>query len=137
MGLTAGKGVLTQSEAGDPRRLAYALALTPACAALLYLSVTEPLTLIAALPALIGLTFLTLPMRRYFIAFSPRNAFPRNLPAFARWAALYSGAMLVMIVVPPSFEIATRAAIWLTLAAACLLYPLFKAWRRARAVWAE
>lgn len=134
MGLTAAQLPLSAQDAGDPRRLAIALALLPATALLFWTVALAPVALLVAAPCLFMLARLSWPARRYFIAFSPRNAFPRNLPVLARWAALYSGAMLIMIVVPP-LPGTTRWAIWLLLAALCLGFPLLKAWLRSRRVW--
>ncbi|MEM1373295.1 MAG: hypothetical protein AAGF78_02810 [Pseudomonadota bacterium] len=134
MGLTARKSPLTAEDAGDPVSLGRALLLLPVALLLLWSVSLAPLALLAALPALMLTARFGWPARRYFIAFSPRNAFPRNLPALARWAALYSGAMLVMIVLPPMAG-PLRWAIWLGLLGACLAVPLGKAWTRARRVW--
>ncbi|MEM1235294.1 MAG: hypothetical protein AAGH70_14325 [Pseudomonadota bacterium] len=134
MGLTAQKAPFSAADADDPRRLLRALSLLPLALLLLWLVSLAPLAILAALPALVLTARLAWPARRYFVAFSPRNAFPRNLPALARWAALYSGAMLVMIVLPPMGG-PLRWAIWLCLLGACLAVPLLKAWLRARRVW--
>ncbi|MEM9854302.1 MAG: hypothetical protein AAF841_07585 [Pseudomonadota bacterium] len=137
LGLTGAKTALTQEMAADPGRLLIACCVTPVAAFFLYLCFLSAYALLPAALALAGLGYTSPAMRRYFIAFSPRNAFPRNLPAFARWAALYSGAMLVMIALPPALSLETRAAVWLLLAAGVLLFPLIKAQRRARKIWRE
>ncbi|MEM1302223.1 MAG: hypothetical protein AAGH17_06560 [Pseudomonadota bacterium] len=136
MDLSVGSTHLTSQDAADPARLARALWLLPATALLFWATALTPFALLPALAALWLFTRLAWPARRYFIAFSPRNRFPRNLPALARWAALYSGAMLVMIVLPP-MPGSGRWAIWLALATACLAFPLVKAWLRARRVWGQ
>jgi len=136
MGLTATALPFERGDATDPQRLTRALWLLPLTAILLWTIALTPLAALVALPALILLARDAWPARRYFIAFSPRNHFPRNLPVLARWVALYSGAMLVMIVLPP-MPGSTRWAIWLALATACLTFPLTKAWLRARRVWGQ
>ncbi|MEM9438519.1 MAG: hypothetical protein AAGA15_15940 [Pseudomonadota bacterium] len=135
MGLTSAKAGLVPEAQSDVRSLTIACLATPLTALSLYAALLNVLALLIALPLAAALAFHAAPMRRYFIAFSPRNAFPRNLPAFARWAALYSGAMLVMIALPPTLSIKARAATWLILASAVLLFPLIKARHRAGQVW--
>ncbi|MEM8592166.1 MAG: hypothetical protein AAGF13_06525 [Pseudomonadota bacterium] len=132
LGLTGAKGTLAPT---DPMRLAAACLLTPASALALFLSLQTPWAILLAAPCLTALAVTAPAMARYFIAFSPRNAFPRNLPAFARWAALYSGAMLIMIALPPGLSPNAKAATWLALAKCMLLLPLIKALIRARRVW--
>ena len=135
MGLSGAKAPMAETDRDDPRRLLLACAVTPAAAGATLLVLASAWALLLALPLLGTLAIMAPPMRRYFIAFSPQNGFPRNLPAFARWAALYSGAMLIMIALPPVWSPAARGAAWVVLASLTLLYPLTKTYRRARAVW--
>ncbi|MEM1302994.1 MAG: hypothetical protein AAGH17_10445 [Pseudomonadota bacterium] len=136
MGLSVGPTRFTSQDSVDPARLTRALWLLPATALLFWATALTPFALLPALAALLLFVRLAWPARRYFIAFSPRNRFPRNLPALARWAALYSGAMLVMIVLPP-MPGSGQWAIWLALATACLAFPVTKAWLRARRIWGQ
>lgn len=135
MGLTAAKAEIAEAMRADPARLVQAFFLLPLASAALAAVTVSFWALLLALPLAAACAERALPMRRYFIAFSPRNGFPRNLPAFARWAALYSGVMLVMIVLPPALPAAARWGIWVALAAGSLAFPLAKATLRARQVW--
>ena len=135
LGLTGARAPLAKADRDDPKRLFYACVLVPVVAMLWALSLGFAWAVLAALPASMLVVVLGTAMRRYFIAFSPQNAFPRNLPAFARWAALYAGVMLTMIALPPDLTGRTRGMVWCALAAGCLLFPLAKAYRRARHVW--
>ncbi|MEM6276320.1 MAG: hypothetical protein AAF714_05175 [Pseudomonadota bacterium] len=135
MGLTAAKSGLTGANSRDAERLTRACLAVPFTALSLWLIAMSPITL---LPALLGLFVLCRDapaMRYYFVAFSPRNPFPRNLPAFARWAALYASVMLAMIVLPPTLSVSARLGVWLAFVSATLLFPLVKARQRARMVW--
>ncbi|WP_147127008.1 hypothetical protein [Shimia ponticola] len=134
LGLTATAQPFDTGAATDPQRLLRALFLLPVTAILLWTVALTPFALLVVAPTLVLLARNAWPARRYFIAFSPRNRFPRNLPVLARWAALYSGAMLVMIILPPMSG-SLRWGMWLALAAACLAFPLMKAWLRAHRVW--
>ncbi|MEO0664676.1 MAG: hypothetical protein AAFY97_02965 [Pseudomonadota bacterium] len=135
MGLTGARAPLEEAHRTDPVQLTRACLLLPAGAIALWLSVLSLWALCAALPLLLGWAANAGPMRRYFIAFSPRNALPRNLPAFARWAALYSGVMLTMIVLPPSWPPELRGGTWIALASGSILFPQTKALLRAHRVW--
>lgn len=135
MGLTGAKTGLGAAQSRDPLRLALAAALAPLTAAALYLALRDPLALLLAGPLSLALCATAPATRHYFIAFSPRNGFPRNLPAFVRWAALYAGGMLVMIALPPTLSVQARAGTWLFLATLLMLLPILKARMRAQKVW--